>query len=157
MRMTLGHTSYYRKFIKGYAQITASMEKFLKKDVTFQSSKQCQKSLDVLKEKMGTAPILVFSDWNKEFHVHVDASSIALGIVLAQLGPGEIDHPIAFASKKWSKAQKNYSTTKRDGLALVYALQKFRNYLLGVHSKMFINHFALKCFVNKPILGGKIY
>ena len=57
--------------------------------------------------------------------MHVDASSIALGIVLAQLGEGNIDHPISFASKKLSTAEKNYTTTEREGLAMVYALQKF--------------------------------
>ena len=61
---------------------------------------------------MVTVPILVFPDWSKEFHVHVDASSIALGIVLAQSGEGNIDHPIAFASRKLSTARKNYTTTE---------------------------------------------
>ena len=78
----LGHIGYYRKFIKSYAQITALMEKLLKKDVTFFRDEECQQSLDVLKDKMVTAPILVFLDWKKEFHVHVDASCIALGVVL---------------------------------------------------------------------------
>ena len=55
---------------------------------------------------MVTAPILVFPDWNKEFHVHVNASSIALGTVLAQSGAGNIDHPISFASRKLSTAEK---------------------------------------------------
>jgi hypothetical protein len=49
---------------------------------------------------MVTAPILVFLDWSKEFHIHVDAYSIALGGVLAQPEEGEIDHPLAFASRK---------------------------------------------------------
>ena len=62
------------------------MERKLKKDIKFEWTPECQESLDVLKEKMVTAPILVFPDWNKEFHVHVDASSIALGTVLAQSG-----------------------------------------------------------------------
>jgi hypothetical protein len=51
---------------------------------------------------MVTAPILVFPDCSKEFHVHVDASSIALGEVLAQIGAGDIDHPIAFSSRNLS-------------------------------------------------------
>jgi hypothetical protein len=71
---------------------------------------------------MVTAPILVFLDLSKEFHVHVDASSIALGVVLAQLGDGDIDHPLAFASKKISTTEINYTTTEREGLAMVYAL-----------------------------------
>jgi hypothetical protein len=71
---------------------------------------------------MVTAPILVFPDWSKEFHVHVDASSIALGFVLAQTRAGDIEHPLAFASRKLSKTEINYTTTKREGLAMVYVL-----------------------------------
>ncbi len=156
LRTTLGHTGYYMKFIKGYAQITAPMEKKLKKDIKFEWTPECQESLDILKEKMVTTPILVFPDRSEEFHVHVDASSIALGIVLAQLGEGNIDHPIAFASRKLSTAEKNYTTIEREGLAMVYALQKFRHYLFGSHFKKFIDHFSLKYLVNKPMLGGRI-
>ena len=86
----------------------------------------------------------------------MDASSIALGIVLAQSGEGNIDHPIAFASRKLSTTEKNYTTTEREGIAMVYALQKFRNYLLGSHFKMFTDHSALKYLVNKHVLGGRI-
>ena len=53
----LGHTGYYRKFIKGYAQITTPMEKKLKKDIKFEWTPECQESLDILKEKMVTALI----------------------------------------------------------------------------------------------------
>ena len=79
-----------------------------------------------------------------------------MGVILAQLGEGGIDHPIAFASKKLSSAERNYTTIEREGLATVYALQKFRHYLLGSHFKMFTDHSALKYLVNKPVLGGKI-
>jgi hypothetical protein len=156
LRATLGHTGYYRKFIKGYAQITAPMEKLLRKDTKFQWNEDCQHGLDTLKEKMVTAPILVFPDWEKTFHVHVDASAIALGAILAQPGAGDLDHPIAFASRKLSESEQNYNTTEREGLAMVYALQKFRHYLLGKHFKMFTDHSTLKYLVNKPVLGGRI-
>ena len=98
LRATLGNTGYYRKFIKGYAQVTSLMEKLLKKDTKFQWTDECQESMDKLKRKMATTPILIFPDWKKEFHVHVDASSMALGVVLTQPREGDIDHPIAFAS-----------------------------------------------------------
>jgi hypothetical protein len=55
---------------------------------------------------MVTAPILVFPDWNKEFNVHVDALNIALGEVLSHPGAGDIDHPIAFASRNISTAER---------------------------------------------------
>jgi hypothetical protein len=84
LRKTLGHTNYYTKFIKGYTHITAPMEKLLSKDSKFQWNEDCQQGLDTLKEKMVTTPILVFQDWEKTFHVHVYASTISLGAILAQ-------------------------------------------------------------------------
>ena len=62
LRIVLGHTEYYRKFIKGYTKVTTPMEKLLKKDVKFLWNEECQQSLDILKEKMVTTPILVFPD-----------------------------------------------------------------------------------------------
>jgi hypothetical protein len=118
----LGHTGYYRKFIKGYAQITVPMEKLLKKDYQFGWTDECQQSFDTLKQKMLTVPILVFLDWRREFHVHVNASYIALGVVLAQPGEGEIDHPLSFSSRNLSTNEINYTTTEREGLAMMYAL-----------------------------------
>ena len=106
---------------------------------------------------MASTPILVFPTWNKDFHVHVDASSVALGVVLMQPGEGDLDHPIAFARRKLSFAEKNYMTTEREGLEMVYSLQNFRHYLLGGHFKMFIDHSTLQYLVNNPVLGGKIY
>jgi hypothetical protein len=105
---------------------------------------------------MVIVPILVFPNWSKEFHVHVDGSSISLRVVLAQPREGDIDHPLSFASRKLSTAEINYTTTEREGLAMVYALHKFLHYLLEGHFKMFIDHSALKYLVNKSVLGGRI-
>jgi hypothetical protein len=90
---------------------------------------------------MVTAPILVFPNWSKDFHVHVDSSYIALGAVLSQLGARDIDHSLAFYSKNLSTTEINFTTTKREGLG---------------HFKMFTDHSALKYLVNKPVLGGMI-
>jgi hypothetical protein len=69
---------------------------------------------------------------------------------------GDIDHPISFASRKLSNSKKNYNTIEREGLDMVYALQTFRHYLLGKHFKMFIDHYALRYIVNKPMFAGRI-
>ena len=76
--------------------------------------------------------------------------------MLTQPRDSTIEHPIAFARRKLSTTEKNYTTTKREGLAMVYALQKFRHYLLGGHFKIFTDHSALKYLVNKPFFGGEI-
>jgi hypothetical protein len=64
-RETLGHIGYYKKFIKGYVQITTPMEKLLKKEAKFQWNKDCQKGLDKLKHKLVTTLIFIFLDWKK--------------------------------------------------------------------------------------------
>ena len=109
LRAMLGHIGYYRKFIRGYVAITTPMENLLKKDAAFLWIQECQGSFDTLKAKMAFASILVFPYWNKEFHVHVDASSVVMGAVLTQPGEGDLDHPIAFASRKLSFNEKNYT------------------------------------------------
>ena len=102
---TLGNMGYYRKFIKEYTTIIAPMEKLLKKDTAYEWTQEFQGSFDTLKAKMAFAPILFFLDWNKEFHMHIDVSSIVLGVVLTQTGEGNLDHPIAYASIKLSFAE----------------------------------------------------
>jgi hypothetical protein len=132
------------------------MEKILKKDSKFQWIEECHQSFNTLKKKMVIVTILVFPNWSKEFNVHVNASCIALGAVLGQPDARDIDHPIAFSSNKISTFEMNYTTTESEGLAMVYALQKFRHYLLGGYFKMFTNHSALKYLVKKLVLGGRI-
>ena len=103
----------------------------------------CQVALNKLKERLVSAPILVYPDWNKMFHVHIDASGIALGAVLEQ--PREkMDHPIYYASKKLSTVERNYTMTKREALAMVYSLQMFTHYSLGASFKFFTDHSMLK-------------
>ena len=68
--------------------------------------------LRCVERKYGHCANLGIPDWKKEFHLHVDASCTVLGAVLMQAGEGEMDHPIAFASRKLSKYEKNYNTTE---------------------------------------------
>jgi hypothetical protein len=128
----------------------------LKKSELFWWTPECDKAFDILKEKLSTAPILIFTNWEIEFHVHVDTSGISLGAILAQPREGNMDHPIYFSNKKILHAEDNYKTTEREDLAMIYALQKFRHYLLGSHFKFFTDHSVLKYLVNKPILEGRI-
>ena len=70
---------------------------------------------------------MIFPNRENEFHVHIDALGISLGYILVQPGDGAMDHHIYFASMKLSQAEHNYTTTKREGLDIIYTLQKFRH------------------------------
>jgi hypothetical protein len=73
----LGNTGYYHRFIIRYASITTPLEKLLKKSEAFRWTTECDKAFDTLKENLSTAPILIYPNWEIEFHVHVDASGVA--------------------------------------------------------------------------------
>jgi hypothetical protein len=118
----LGHTWYYRKFIRRYAQITAPLENLLKKEVKFQWNEECHKSLVTLKQKIVTTLILIFPYWKKELHIHVDVPYVVLGIILEQPRERDLDNPISFSSRKLSTTEQNCTTTQREGLTMVYAL-----------------------------------
>jgi hypothetical protein len=101
------------------------LEQLVKKYEGFHWNSICDKSFDTLKEKLSISPILTFPNWSMEFHVHIDASNIVLGAILMQHREGKIDHPIYFSNRKLSQVERNYAMTEREGLDMVYSLQKF--------------------------------
>lgn len=123
------------RFIKNCASIIAPMEKLLKKMEEFIWTVDCQTTLNNLKERLASAPILVYPNWNKMFHVHIDASGIALGAILAKPREKNMDHLVYYVSRKLSTMERNYTTTEREAMEMVYSLQKFRRYLLGMPFK----------------------
>jgi hypothetical protein len=68
-----------------------------------------------------------------------------------------MDHPNAYANTKLNKAKRNYSTIEREGLGMIFTLQKFKHYLLANPLIFYTNHQALKNLVNKPLHHGRIY
>jgi hypothetical protein len=102
LQTTLGHTRYYRLFIRNYTCTTTPLEKLLKKYETFTWKPKCDQAFDTLKENLSTGPILIYPNWNVEFHVHIDPFSIALGAILWKPSEGNLDHPIYFTSRKIS-------------------------------------------------------
>ena len=110
VRVLLGHTGYYRKFIRHYSDMTYPLEELLKDDQEFKWTAECHISFKKLKRKLVEAPILKFPNWSIKFHVHIDASGIAIGAILTQPGDDGMDYPIVYSSRKLNKAERNYST-----------------------------------------------
>jgi hypothetical protein len=112
LRSTLRHTGYYCRFIRRYANITTPLENLLRKDEMFRWTPKCDKAFGTLKEKLITTLIMKFPKWEKEFHIHVDASEISLGSLLTQPRDGAMDHPIYFVIWKLSQEEHNYTMTQ---------------------------------------------
>ena len=97
---------------------------------------------------MTTAPIVRAPDWHFPFEVMCDASDLAVGAVLDQRVKGK-PNVVYYASKTLNEAQRNYTTTEKEFLAVVYALDKFQSYLIGSDIVIFTNHSALKYLLTK--------
>jgi hypothetical protein len=91
-----------------------------------------------------------------EFHVHTDTSNLAIGVLLAQNPTKKCDQPIAYASILLNNVENNYTTIKREALAMGHVVHKLRHYLLENKFVSYINHMALSYHVKKPQLLGQI-
>nr|GEX43584.1 reverse transcriptase domain-containing protein [Tanacetum cinerariifolium] len=148
VRSFFGHAGFYRRFIQDFSKFAKPMTHLLKKEIPFVFSKECIDAFNTLKKKLTEAPILVVPDMNLPFELMCDASDYAIGAVLGQY---KLKHfqPIHYASKTMTEAQIHYTTTDKEMLAVVYAFEKFRPYLLLSKSIVYTDHSALKYLLNK--------
>ncbi|GKB69268.1 reverse transcriptase domain-containing protein [Tanacetum coccineum] len=143
IRSFLCHAGFYRQFIKDFSKIARPMTRLLEKDTLFFFSKECIEAFQTLKKKLTEAPILIAPDWDLPFELMCDANDYAIGAVLGQRKENHF-RPIHYASKTMTEAQKHYTTMEKEMLAVVYAFEKFRSYLVLSKSIVYTDHSALK-------------
>ncbi|RDX66581.1 Retrovirus-related Pol polyprotein from transposon 17.6, partial [Mucuna pruriens] len=150
VRSFLGHAGFYKRFIKNFSKLALPLTKLLHKDVEFKFDQPCIEAFQGLISRLTFAPILQAPNWDLPFELMCDASNSALGAVLGQrAGAGQPVHVIAYASRTMDSAQQNYTTTEKELLAIVFALDKFRSYLLGPRIIMLSDHVALRYLLKK--------
>ena len=118
------------------------------KDVPIEFDDACLKSFNILKKALISAPIIQPPDWSLPFEIMCDASDYVVGAVLGQTKDKK-HHAIAYASKTLIGSQLNYATTKKELLAVVFAIDKFRSYLVGAKVIVYSDHAALKYLLSK--------
>ncbi|GJR55058.1 reverse transcriptase domain-containing protein [Tanacetum coccineum] len=143
VRSFLGHAGFYRRFIKDFSKISRPMTHLLEKNTPFIFSNECIEAFQTLKKKLTEAPILIAPDWDLPFELMCDASDFAIGAVLGQRHEKHF-RPIHYASKTMNEAESHYTTTEKEMLAVVYAFEKFRSYLILNKSIVYTDHSALK-------------
>ncbi|XP_061353726.1 uncharacterized protein LOC133298451 [Gastrolobium bilobum] len=148
VRSFLGHAGFYRRFIQDFSKIALPLSNLLQKDIDFEFGDACKAAFDHLKRCLTIAPVIRAPDWSLPFELMCDASNYAVGAVLAQR-VNTAPHVIAYASRTLDSAQSNYTTTEKELLAIVFALDKFRSYLLDTRVIVFSDHAALKFLLKK--------
>ena len=144
LRSFLGLAGYYRKFIKGFSQIASPLFKLLRNNITFVWTQEQEKAFQELKHKLTSVPILIYPDFTRKFYLYTDASDNELGAVLAQRDADGKERVIAYASVTLKPSEKNYSTTEKEALAVVWAVRQFRHYLLVTLFEVITDHNALR-------------
>ncbi|CAM8982156.1 unnamed protein product [Rhodiola kirilowii] len=144
----LGHAGFYRRFIKDFSKKVLPLSTLLQKEVPFEFTDACKKAFDDLKKALTSTPIIQTPNWELPFEIMCDASGFAVGAVLGQ----KIEKKagvIYYASRTLDPAQRNYSTTEKELLAVVFALEKFRPYLLGAKVIVYSDHAAIRYLMKK--------
>ena len=130
-------------YVKGFAAIAAPLHALTRKDADFHWSEDCQAAFAQLKTLLTTSPITAFPDFSQAFRLYTDDSTAGLGAILAQVRDGK-ECIIGCASRALNQAEKSYSATKLECLAIVWEVAKFRPYLMAMPFEVFTDHYALQ-------------
>ena len=139
----LGLARYYQRYVKNFAAIAGPLHALTRKDAVFCWSADCQDAFDHLKTLLTTSPITAFPDFSQSFRLYTDASTASLGAILAQVAEGK-ERIICCASRSFNQAEKAYPATKLECLAIVWAVAKFRPYLMAMPFEVYTDHYAVQ-------------
>lgn len=143
VRQFLGLLSWYRRFVENFSERARPLTQLTSKKAKWRWTDEEQEAFTSLKNALTTAPILACPDFNKTFLLQTDASETGLGAVLTQYH-GNQERVVAYASRTINGAEKNYSVTEKECLAVVWGIRKMRAYLEGYHFIVITDHQALK-------------
>ena len=130
MRGFLSLCSFYRKFVHKFADKVQLMTELARHDSVEKWTEAHTQEFEGIKKALCDAPILKAPDFSKAFVIHTDASNYALGGTLLQLGEdGTTEHVVAYYSRKFQSAERNYSAQERECLALIDSVKHWRPYV----------------------------
>ncbi|RCN23974.1 hypothetical protein ANCCAN_30337, partial [Ancylostoma caninum] len=154
--------SYYRKFILGFSKVARSLYDLTSPKTVWRWTFVENAAFENLKEVMTKAPILAQPDIaaaaneSRPFIIYTDASGDGLGAVLCQEGEDKMLHPVYFASKSLTKAEKNYHVTDLEALAVIFALKKFHFFIYGLKTVVRTDHKALTSLFKQTNVSARV-
>lgn len=155
VRSFLGHAGYYRRFIKDFSKITGPLYCLLTKDMEFNWTFACHEAFLKLKHALTETPVLKGPNWSLPFHIHTNAFDYAIGAILGKK-VDNLENAIYFISKNMQGPELDYTATEKEMLAVIYALNKFRHYIIGYKIYVHTDHTTIRYLMNKPSITGRL-
>lgn len=149
VRQFVGLIGYYRKTIPEFAKLAKPLHTLTEKGRRFQWTEECDAAFTALKRALVTSPVLALPNDVDMYVLDVDACDVSIGGVLSQMQQGE-EKVIAYASRLLSGSEKNYCVTRKELLAFVFFIKKFKHYLLGRKFIVRTDHAALQWLRKTP-------
>ena len=161
VRSFLGLCGYYRKFVRNFSKIAEPLCKLTGgkkgKQTNFEWTDEAETAFVHLKNALTTAPVLICPDFSKEFTINCDASDKAIGAALTQYSEEDkLDHPISYFSKTLSPAERHYTTTEKELMAVLKSVQHYKEYIDGAHFKVISDHSSLKWLTKIDNPSGRL-
>lgn len=142
----LGMVNYLGKFVSNMAELTAPLRTLLKKEVCWQWNHEQEQAFKAVKKQLTKAPILAHYSTDKPVKITADSSSVGLGCALMQ-----DDRPVAYASRALTQAEQNYAQIEKETLAIVFACEKFHQYIYGKQCEVETDHKPIENIWKKPL------
>ena len=155
VRSFLGLCNYDRRFVKGFARIASPLHRLTRKDASFIWDSDCQSAFESLKLQLCSAPILAYPDFTMSFHLYTDASQSAVGYILGQCADGR-EHVVAYGGRELNTAERKYSTTEREALAVVEGIKHYRSYVTGTKFYVHTDHGCLSWLMKMKDPTGRL-
>ena len=159
LKSFLGLCNVYRRFVPHYAKIARPLNQLLKKGQPVQLEgfdEECKKDFHKLKEAILAAPVLALPKKDLPYSVDTDASEYEIGAALFQTYPDAQRKPIRVFSRTLAAAERNYSVSEKECLAVIWAVQTLRPYLYGEHFIVHTDHASLRWLMNVTDPSGRV-
>lgn len=156
IRSFIGLASYYRCFVHDFARIARPLTDLTKKDVAFIWTEAQEETFNKLKSLLTSEPVLCHYDPRLPIELRTDACGYGLGAVLLHVFEDNKKRVICYASRLLDACERNYGITEKECLAIVWAVEKFRCYLLGIKFTVVTDHLALTWLKSKKDLQGRL-
>ena len=156
LRSFLGLTSYYRRFVKAYAERSEPLSKLLRDATPYVWSDEQQKAFEALKLALTEAPLLTHPDWDKDFVLQTNASDLAIAAVLSQRDAEALQCALGYASRQLSDLERKYVTREKELIAVVWGCETYAKYLEGRPFIIETDHANLRWLMGKNQLKRRL-